>query len=253
LTVLALLLVTALAVMALAACGRDETASGNEAVSSTAPIEHPSPTEAYDEGGAGSALGGDATRMAVSYSQAPYPPSGKAFSAGTVGWSFKPTVDIEVTELGCFDAYQDGLAHAHRVGIFDAHTGRLVASVTVGPKSALDGAFRWEEIRGKAVEVDGVTWHADSCVLVAGHAYVVGTRTNPGVEEAGAHETLYPEEGQSEEWAAEIVYGGLRTNLGSDTGFSAPTNPRQDFAWAQIAWMSPNFKFRAVGQDPTAW
>jgi hypothetical protein len=89
-------------------------------------------------------------------------------------------------------------------------------------------------------------------VLQAGHAYVVGTRTNPGVEGPGAHETLYPEDDPFEEWAREIDYGGLRTNLGSDDAFSAPTNPRLDFAWAKIAWMSPNFKFRPVGEDPNA-
>jgi hypothetical protein len=247
---LALLLTAALA---LPACGNDGTATSNGTATSTTPLAGPSPIETPGDEGSGTALSDDGARMAVSYSQAPYPPSGKAFAAGTVGWSFKPTVDIEVTALGCFDAYQDGLAHKHRVGIFDVHTGRLVASVTVGPKSALDGAFRWEEIRGKAVEVDGVTWYASSCLLKAGHAYVVGTRTEPAVEGPGAHETLYPEGEPFEEWPPGIDYGGLRTNMGSDTAFSAPTNPRRGWAMAPIAWMSPNFKFRPVGQDPTAW
>ena len=239
----ALLLTVALAP---AACGHDETAAGTPTPAS------PSATGASPDAFANTIPSDDGTTMAVAYSEPPYPPSGKSFSAGTVGWLFKPTVDIEITELGCFDAYQDGLAHAHSVGIFDAHTGRLIVSVTVGPKSALQGAFRWEEIPGRPVEVDGVTWNARSCVLKAGHAYVVGTRTNPGVEGPGTHETLYPEDDPFEEWAPEIDYGGLRTNLGSDSAFSAPTNPRLDFAWAKIAWMSPNFRFRPVGEHPTA-
>lgn len=241
------LVVLLAAALALAACGQDGTAASPSATAAS-----PSATGASPDGFADTTPSDNGTTMAVSYSELPYPPSGESFAAGTVGWLFKPTVDIEITELGCFDAYQDGLAHAHSVGIFDARTGRLIVSVTVGPKSALEGAFRWEEIPGKPVEVDGVTWNARSCVLQADHAYVVGTRTNPGVEGPGAHETLYPEDDPFEEWAPEIDYGGLRTNLGSVTAFSAPTNPRMDFAWAKIAWMSPNFKFRPVGEDPTA-
>jgi hypothetical protein len=235
LALLALLLIGALA---LAACGHDETAAG--ATSSASP----SATEVFTDTSPFVAVTDDGSMMAVSYSEPPYPPARKAVAAGTVGWLFKPTVDIEITALGCFDAYQDGLARRHRVGIFDALTGQLVASVTVGPASALEGVFRWEPLRGKKVEVDGQLWHADSCILRAGRAYAVGVRTNPGVEERGAHEILYEEHSGTEEWAPEIRYGGLRTNLGSDVAFSAPTNPARLFAMIPIAWMSPNFKFR---------
>jgi hypothetical protein len=244
LVLLALLLAAALA---LPACGHDETAVG------TTPPASPSTAGASADAFTSTAPSDDGTMMAVSYSEPPYPPAGKAIAAGTVGWLFKPTVDIEVTALGCFDADQDGLAHKHRVGIFDAHTGQLVASVTVGRTSALEGAFRWEPLRGKAVEVDGQLSHASSCILRAGHAYVVGTRADPGVEEPGAYETLYEEDSWTEEWAPAIRCGGLRSNLGSDVAFSAPTNPRTVWAMIQIAWMSPNFKFQPVGQDPTAW
>jgi hypothetical protein len=241
-----LLALLSAAALALAACGHDETATG------TTPSASPGTTEASTDTSPYAAVTDDGTMMAVSYSEPPYPPAGKAIAAGTVGWLFKPTVDIEVTALGCFDAYQDGLAHKHRVGIFDAHTGQLVASVTIGRTSALEGAFRWEPLRGKAVEVDGQLSHASSCILRAGHAYVVGTRADPGVEEPGAYETLYEEDSWTEEWAPAIRYGGLRSNLGSDVAFSAPTNPRTVWAMIPIAWMSPNFMFRAVSDSSSA-
>jgi hypothetical protein len=244
LVLLALLSGTALA---LAACGHDETAAG------TTPPVSPGTAEASTDGSPYTALTDDGTMMAVSYREPPYPPAGKAVAAGTVGWLFKPTVDIDVTALGCFDAYQDGLAHTHCVGIFDARTGQLLASVKIRRGSALEGAFRWEPLHGKEVEIDGQAWYRSGCALTAGHAYVVGTQTDPGVEEPGAHETLYEEDAWTEEWAPAIRYGGLRTNLGSDVAFSAPTNPRRGFAWIPIAWMSPNFKFQVVGQDPIAW
>jgi len=243
---LVLLAVLLAAALALPACGHNETAGG------TTPPASPSTTGASADAFTSTAPSDDGTTTAVSYSEPPYPPSGKAVAAGTVGWLFKPTVDIEVTALGCFDAYQDGLAHKHRVGIFVARTGQLVASVTVGPASALEGAFRWEPLRGMKVEVDGQLCSASSCILRAGHAYVVGTRANPGVEEPGAHETLYEEDSWTEEWAPEIRYGGLRTNLGSDIAFSAPTSPRTVWAMIQIAWMSPNFKFKPASVSSSA-
>ena len=43
----------------------------------------------------------------------------EGFKSSTNGWEFKPTVDIQVTDLGYFDDGGDGLRHPHPVGIFD--------------------------------------------------------------------------------------------------------------------------------------
>jgi hypothetical protein len=165
--------------------------------------------------------------MAASYERPPSCPT-EAVGTPTVGWVFRPKVDIKVTELGCYDADQDGLIHTHQVGIFDARTDRLRAGVKVGPGSALDGAFRWESL-------------AKPLILKAGHPYAIGTASES--TKAG-QETMYQE--GTEQWAPEIHFGGLRTTLGSKVAFSAPTNRKLYFAWGKVAWMSPNFKFQRV-------
>jgi hypothetical protein len=216
----ALLIASALA---LAACG-------GEAASGTTPPAGPSPT-ASPSPAAPSAAPPDGTKMAASYDSPPSYPA-EAVGTPTVGWVFRPKVDIKITELGCYDADQDGLKQTHRVGIFDARTDRLLASVKVGRGSELDGAFRWEPL-------------AKPLILKAGHPYAVGTAADPMVEGPDAgHETMY-EEG-TEQWAPEIHFGGLRTTLGSKVAFSAPTNRELYFAMGKVAWMSPNFKFRPV-------
>jgi hypothetical protein len=186
-------------------------------------------------------------RRAVSYSRARPPstetPTGVTPSttagvakAGTIGWGFTPSVDIKVTALGCFDAGRDGLARAHRVGIFDAKTERLLASVTVRSKSRLKGFFRWESLK-------------TPLVLEAERLYLVGT------EDRGTLETLYTWHNWPEQvdwsppgghWAAEIgpPVPGMYVSRPSQAAFTAPT-VRQDLRNSP-PWFSPNFKFVPV-------
>jgi hypothetical protein len=155
---------------------------------------------------------------AVSYAEPPESnPTSCAedsFWVDTVGWKFRPTVDVEVTHLGFYDAEQDGLAGAHRVGIFDAATDRLVASVIVVAGSSLEGAFRWESLD---VPAD----------LKAGHAYLVACECVIG-------DALYDAPGD-ETWSPEIDHSGL---FWAADGFVAP---HQDNAW--LCFWGPNFKF----------
>ena len=173
---------------------------------------------------------------AVSYAAPPAPPE-KAITAGTVGWKFTPRVDIKITALGCYDADQDGLELGHRVGMFKGHPERLLASVTVRPKSTLDGAFRWESLKAPLV-------------LKAGEAYLVGTADRQQVERFNMEstcETLYEGEGQ---WAPQIAFGGLRSSYRfGGPAFRAPTIAKQTNAFIQVTWMSPNFKFVQVSAD----
>lgn len=172
-------------------------------------------------------------RPAVSYAESPEPGvyRHKIGGTGTVGWSFAPTVDIEVTYLGCFSPEPGGLEEVHRVGIFDAKSECLLDSVTVRGQSPLEGFFRWEPLRR-------------SLVLEGGHTYLIGTRTL-------GDETLYEEGLPSEQWAAEVVFGELLTSYGrSGSGFTAPTDPTQGADWDKIVWMSPNFKFIAESGSP---
>lgn len=188
-------------------------------------------------------------RPAVSYSRANPPStdrtpgSARARNAGTIGWGFEPKVDIKVTALGCFDADRDGLTRPHRVGIFDAETRRLLASVTVRPGSRLEGFFRWESLK-------------TPLVLRAEGFYVVGT------EDRGTLETVYTRCGwpgaewgpqAGERWAQEIVSGGtpgLYVNRRWHRAFTAPTFC-QDL-WGDAPWFSPNIKFRAASAQSPA-
>jgi hypothetical protein len=155
--------------------------------------------------------------------------------AGTIGWEFVPTVDVRVTELGCFDAGRDGLARSHRVGIFDEETGRILASVTVGPESRLDGFFRWEPFE-------------TPLVLTAGRSYLVGTEDRKTLETAYSwHDFPYEGDGPppGEHWADEIGYGTrLFASSVSEDAFTAPT-VMQDL-WTCPPWFSPNIRFSPV-------
>jgi FlaG/FlaF family flagellin (archaellin) len=171
----------------------------------------------------------EGAKAAVSYVQPPSPLP-RANPASVCGWTFRPTVDIAVTELGCYDEDQDGLARSHRVGIFDARTERLLGSVHVGPGSTLDGAFRYESLDRPVV-------------LKAGKSYLVGAETLGTGEPEKPSEVVYWVKSPDEDsWAPEIAFGELRTNLGStstSSGFSVPTDPRPGLHM----FMSPNFKF----------
>jgi hypothetical protein len=69
------------------------------------------------------------------------------FSRAT-GWAFTPTTDIVVSQLGIFDADQDGLAESHNVGLFLLADGTPLATTTIssGFGSPLVGDSRFEPV-----------------------------------------------------------------------------------------------------------
>jgi hypothetical protein len=78
--------------------------------------------------------------------------------------SFKPTVDIKVTDLGYFDDRGDGQRRPHPVDIFDTDTEKLLVKTTVRKKSPLDGAYHFAKIKpvtlkaGRSYEVATVSY-----------------------------------------------------------------------------------------------
>lgn len=66
----------------------------------------------------------------------------------TVGWSFTTSKDFSITALGFWDENGDGLAAAHRVGIWDNVGGSLIVDAVVGAGSGnpLIGGFRYVSI-----------------------------------------------------------------------------------------------------------
>ena len=91
------------------------------------------------------------------------------------GWRFTPTRDIDVSELGFFDATSlpggtgAGLSQSHDVGIYRVSDSNLLASVTVpaGTNASLEGNFRYEPLAAPLWLTGGVTYVAAAYVLSA--------------------------------------------------------------------------------------
>jgi hypothetical protein len=83
----------------------------------------------------------------------------------TLGWSFRPLSEMQLTDLGFYDAGGDGLFVSHRVGVWNS-AGGLLADVIVpaGTAAALQGGYRY-------VSVPALT-------LLPGETYVIGA-TSP--------------------------------------------------------------------------
>lgn len=203
---------------ALTACGDDgsPTSASPSATASSAPkVASTWPAGASPE-------------PAVSYS--PSQPGGGMRGAGafTLGWRFTPALDIEVTSLGYVDPAKDGLVHAHRVGIFDVETEELVVSAVVGPMSALDGYFRWEQLEAPVA-------------LRAGHPYVVGAVFKGGDE---------VKDGEAV-WATEVGHTdtghGTTNYLVSAPKYGKFAAPYLEAGYA--GFIVPNFTFRPVSAD----
>ncbi len=89
-------------------------------------------------------------------------PENVASAPGTDGFRFDTTVDIQVTDLGYYDAGEDGLVLEHNVGIYEFDSRELLTSATVADSSYLDGPFRYTPI-------DPLTLYAGTSYIVAGY------------------------------------------------------------------------------------
>jgi len=202
-SVLALLVV--LAVLALAACGGSGTATTETAAPSpsvavtVSSTPTPAPTHTWTPGAK------------------PIPAATIAAQEGTtdlgvatVGWEFKPTVDIQVTHLGYYDDGGNRLLHAHPVGIYDSATKKLLVTATVRPKSPLEASYRFVKIRPvtlkagspyrvaayamkpfdpEVVQPDGLAWAPEIEYLYTYAGKPAGRLTYPAMVEAGAYAT----------------------------------------------------------------
>ncbi len=157
---------------------------------------------------------------------ATFPPQKGTTDIGeaSFGWEFKPTVDIEVTDLGYFDDAGDGLLHPHPVGIFDVATEELLVEATVQPQSPLDGSYRYAKIT--------------PVVLKAGGSYRVACYAMPPFDP----EVNFP---QGLVWAPEIEY----VDFIAEEGAKSLEYPELHEPYL---WMTPNFKFRPVSAASTS-
>jgi len=134
----------------------------------------------------------------------------------SVGWQFDVLSSLTVTGLGWFDENVDGLAVAHRVGIWDP-TGALLASAVVpaGTTAPLDGQFR-------TVAISPIT-------LTVGNGYIVGGEnfaTNTERLASNVTQTVNPS----------IRYIDATFSL-IGSGFERPTN----FSVATTGFYGPSF------------
>jgi len=204
--------------LALAACGSDTAATDAAAPSpSVAAIVSstptPTPTHTWTPG-------------AKPIPAATFPPPDDATTdvgEASFGWTFKPTVDIQVTHLGYFDDGGNGLRHAHPVGIYDRATKKLLVRGMVQRDSPLEGCHRF-------VKVAPLT-------LRAGRTYIVVTHAMPPFDP----EPNFP---RGLVWAIET---GNRVQ-GEVDFFEDEEAKRLVFPTREsgFLFMTPNFKFRPV-------
>ena len=216
----ATLCVFAAAALALAACGGSDTATTETAAPSpsvAATISStptPTPTHTWTPG-------------AKPIPAATFPPPDDAttdIGEDSFGWTFKPTVDIQVTHLGYFDDGGNGLRHAHPTGIYDLATKKLLVRGMVQRDSPLEACYRF-------VKVAPVT-------LRAGRTYIVVTYAMAPFDP----EVNFP---KGLVWAAETgnrVQGEVDFFQAAEEakGLVFPTRE------SGYLFMTPNFKFRPV-------
>src|SRR5688572_18221092 len=130
----------------------------------------------------------------------PFNPDGR-----TYGWRFSVNESpISITQLGLFDAAQNGLTDAHRVGIWDSGGNLIVDTIIpAGSSASLNGNFRF-------VPVTPTTLNANS-------TYSIGVLFSSGNDMAIASSAVAPT------YASEITYlGGAYSEIGT---FNPPVNP----------------------------
>ena len=214
-----------LAALALAACGGSDTATTETAAPSASvaatvsSTPTPTPTHTWTPG-------------AKPIPAATFPPPDDATTdvgEASFGWTFKPTVDIQVTHLGYYDDGGNGLRHAHPVGIYDLARKKLLVRGMVQRDSPLEACYRF-------VKVAPVT-------LSAGRTYIVVTHAMPPFDP----EVNFP---KGLVWAAET---GNRVQ-GEVDFFEDEEAKRLVFPTREsgFLFMTPNFKFRPTSASVAA-
>jgi len=209
-----LALLVLVAVLALGACGGSgptttvETPTPSPSVAATvSSTPTPTPTHTWTPGAS-----------PVPAATFPAQEGSTTLTEASFGWTFKPTVDIQVTDLGYYDDAGNGLRHAHPVGIFDTRTKKLLVKATVQRNSPLEASYRFAKIK--------------PVTLKAGKSYVVVTYAMAPFDP----EVNFP---TGLVWAPEIEYVDYFAAEGAKK-LVYPTEA------GPYLFMTPNFKFRPV-------
>lgn len=154
-------------------------------------------------------------------------------STQTIGWTFRPEVDLQVTALGLFDLAHDGFDQAHPIGLWDAN-GALLTTTTLsaGAGAALLGDFRYNPI--------------SAITLAAGTTYTIGVlMTQPSSD-------LYYFAPSTVLADSRVGYiGGVRTDEDASGAPGALTMPVSNNNNGRFG---PNFQFTAASvPEPGQW
>lgn len=151
----------------------------------------------------------------------------------SLGWTFQPTSDLEVTALGAFDYILSG-SQQIQVGLWDA-SGVLLASEIINASSTPNNQSLYQSIPS-ALLIANQTYYLAAYLMnsPAGSFsfYVVG----PDVTEPNGYATVSPE----------IQIGSIAYT--SDAGFTFPSATEGS---AGDAVVGPNFQFQTVPEPST--
>lgn len=154
--------------------------------------------------------------------------AGLSLVTAMVGWSFAPTVNIAVTQLGYYDFGGNGLGESHEVGIW-ANGGALLGSATVATGDPILDNFRYTP--------------SPAINLTAGQTYVIGGYQTT----AGRDDLLTGTISVSGfSTAPQITYGGQRATLFA----AAFSRPDGTYSGATDGIWGPNFQFEVATTVP---
>lgn len=152
-------------------------------------------------------------------------PSAAGFVTGTGGWAFKPTANIAVTSLGCFQYLVPGLNDL-QVGLW-ANGGQLLASVSISATNTPVNFTLYAAI--------------NQVFLNAGNTYAVGIYSSSGLPLSLITQNI----DGSATLASDIQL------LGAATGTPGLTYPGAVGA-NNTMLLGPNFQYRPAVPEPSA-
>ncbi len=160
------------------------------------------------------------------------------FHAGlTVGWGFTVDNKIIVTDLGYYDAGQDGLINDHGVGLFRVSDMSLMTSGTVTTTDAITGLFRYTTVA--------------PVILEPGESYYVAGYDPPFTE--SPYDAIGVPEISDLVWGPGITFEGWGWESSPSLQFTLYNLDTGPWADSDGYLITSNFKFNPVPIPGAIW
>ncbi|MBW4693920.1 MAG: PTPA-CTERM sorting domain-containing protein [Lyngbya sp. HA4199-MV5] len=155
----------------------------------------------------------------------------------SLGFQFTTKKAVNVTKLGFYDDFQNGLTQTHDVGIFD-DAGSLLVQGTVNPGDALEGFFRYTSVRSTLLQAGGTFFIA---AVTGSESYTFnpeGFSVNPNITFGSS----------AFRFSNTLVFPGTLSGSEPTLGDSSIQNSDNN-----LGYFGPNFQFQAdeVAAVPT--